>query len=292
MRNYEKAIIELYAEYGYVVTLEAQTVKKTNKEKEVLLVCGVGENRPVLYVDELEEAERHYSSYEELKDEMRSLVENCVRGLQAVTENPYYQEKDYILENVFLTAVNTEMNKEYIEKYISRDIFDLTLLYRVPLKNDENCYSSYLLPKSFFEGYGFSEEELFERAVSNSSKKVSVKKVVPNLFGPCTEDVTDEELRYNLLKVGYEDGIRGAGVIALTDVFKELSDKCDTDMIILPSSVDELLAVSYTDDMNAGQYLQMVEEVNNNVLEAEELLSYNIYIYRRETGTIEMIENC
>ena len=73
------------------------------------------------------------------------------------------------------------------------------------------------------------------------------------------------------------------------DLLQDLADKKVSDLLILPSSVNEVLLLAEEDNMlDMDSVKKMVEDINRDYVDEEERLSDNIYIYRRETGKISI----
>lgn len=81
--------------------------------------------------------------------------------------------------------------------------------------------------------------------------------------------------------------INGASIILYNEPLDELSDKLSDDLLIMPSSIHEVLAIPAS-SMDAIDLKQMVREVNDTEVSEQEILGYSVYRYNRETGTIEV----
>ena len=72
------------------------------------------------------------------------------------------------------------------------------------------------------------------------------------------------------------------------DVMKGYSDMLESDLIILPSSIHEILFLSYKEGVNLEAYKTMVSSVNAESVPNEEVLSNNVYIYLRKENEIKL----
>ena len=291
MENYEEVLKELFAEAGGEVDLKRDFLTKINDKSEIIQVFGLGNVVPILYVAELDDIARGTSSRDELVKAFRPMIQGCVQEAARRITQTYYQEKDFVLKNVILMAVNTDMNRDFIEGAVSRAFHDLTLLCRVVISHDNEGLQSYVVPKTFLETLGVSEDELFERAVSNSLEKVLYRRLFSFCSIPATVEIDDlDDSDDVFIVLSYKFPFYGAGIIALTDVFKKISEKLGSDLIIIPSSVNELNVAPYPEDFDMRGMLETVERVNNDMVEKKEVLSYNMYVYRRETDSVEVVE--
>jgi hypothetical protein len=81
----------------------------------------------------------------------------------------------------------------------------------------------------------------------------------------------------------------GAAALLYSEQIKQLADSLQSDLIILPSSVHELLLLPDDGENEYTFYRQMVEDVNTTQVEPEEILSYSLYRYLREKEEVEEI---
>ena len=73
------------------------------------------------------------------------------------------------------------------------------------------------------------------------------------------------------------------------DLLQDLADKKESDLLILPSSVNEVLLLAEEDNIrDMDSVKKMVEDINRDYVDEEERLSDNIYIYKRKTGKISI----
>ena len=108
---------------------------------------------------------------------------------------------------------------------------------------------------------------------------------------------TDKETLYRLAKktpplyvLTNTYRTNGATVLLYDDILKELSDLFEKDLIILPSSIHEvlILAADENDRQNLDHYTAMVKEVNASQLQDEEILSDHAYYYCRHSHLLTM----
>ena len=79
----------------------------------------------------------------------------------------------------------------------------------------------------------------------------------------------------------------GSSALFLKDKIKKFSDKCDCDVIILPSSIHELILLNANlPDVDVSHLKDIVKEVNATQVSEEEFLSDNVYYYSRKQDAI------
>lgn len=70
---------------------------------------------------------------------------------------------------------------------------------------------------------------------------------------------------------------------------KLLAENLHTDLLILPSSVHEVLLLPDDHKQEYDHYRKMVQEVNTTQVDPEEILSFGLYRYDREKAEIQEI---
>lgn len=83
--------------------------------------------------------------------------------------------------------------------------------------------------------------------------------------------------------------INGASSLLFNHVFREFANKVEDDLYILPSSIHEVLIVQargYSSDL--PELAAMVRDVNNTEVAVDEILSYSVYKYSRDTDTLDI----
>lgn len=80
--------------------------------------------------------------------------------------------------------------------------------------------------------------------------------------------------------------IQGASAIPYPGVLGKYADILESDLVILPSSVHEVLLVPYGEKTSFSFLWGMVQQVNASDVPPEERLSDQVYLYRRASGRI------
>lgn len=65
-------------------------------------------------------------------------------------------------------------------------------------------------------------------------------------------------------------------------ILQRFSQKFGSDIIIIPSSVHEVLLLPWKQQYDIQELNCLVKDVNSNIVDAEEMLAQNVYIYCRD----------
>ncbi len=128
-------------------------------------------------------------------------------------------------------------------------------------------------------GFGITKEMIVKTAMDNIS----------NLYGPLIMPCPFDPDVFDILSSAYQT--YGASVVLSTGLLKVYArDKGCKKIILLPSSIDEMLLIQVKDDddylSDLPQYREMVWDINRTVLCPEDVLSDHVYIYDLETDKI------
>lgn len=242
---------------------------------------------PVMYFDNL------YDNYRQDGDMRRVLTEFAETYVAAfdrkepVYENAMSLNKQSILENVVFNVINKDLNHELLENMVSRDFNDLAIVYRVVLAANSKETASILVKNEFAKTYNISEEELYSAARTNTK----------NILGFRTTDICEIVPMPDELKMSPEtsmyimttaSGSNGACAMLYEDELEKLSDKLNSDLYIIPSSVHEIIAVSAEYYDEPDELADMVRTVNSTEVAIKDRLSNQVYMYSHKDKCVSI----
>lgn len=206
--------------------------------------------------------------------------------LNAVKQTPdinveQLMDKKYILQNVkpmIQKIENLDRIQETEVFYTIHDCF--VILYYISIQGIKDNFSAHTkIQKNILKSLHIEEEELVNCAFKNIEKELfiqSMHEVMEEMLG---HEISIEE-ESPLIVISNREKCFGASAILLPEVYKQLSKKLGEKFIILPSSINECLAIEYQDDLE--MLVDMVKEVNASQVEPAEQLSDHIYLCSKE----------
>lgn len=197
---------------------------------------------------------------------------------------------EYIKNNAIIRLINYKANEEMLRTTPHIRFFDLAIVcyvnvgYNGAIRLDDNIFKTLYIPK----------DELFYIANTNTQNIFSPKgrNMEEIFFG--IESKHKELSTFNMdnplpmYVLTNAESVYGATTILYDGLLEELSNQTKTDLIIIPSSVHEVILVPKIDGVEVDKITEMVQEVNGGQVAPEERLSDHAYIYNRFTGQIEM----
>ena len=272
-------------------TIESLTEKeKYSINKKYESICIKFKNLNIAPIINIEE---FYDMFLEGKS-----FDTLLAGLKKTVDNLYMLniDKDFLLKNVIISAINIKQNIELLPSIPYRFINDtdetnIDIAFVPKLYLDKT--HSVVINKDICLNLGLSEEELINTAIKNSEEKLYILKSVSdyftdliNAFSP--EINIDFKTFKNIYILTTDDFLDGAGLIASSKVVEEISKKVNGDFYIIPNSINKLFI--FTNTFMYEDFFKDVEEVLKYILIEDDIfLSNNLLYYNSNTKIIENV---
>lgn len=274
--------------------MQVYPMPKVNQTLDALVLIPQNDEKwntsPIFYVNDMYEA---YLCSEDLNQVLEAAAINMEKAFQSVPENSNPIDYNEAKDNIIMTLVNTEQNKEMLANMPHREFQDLSIIYRWVTEKRSDGISSARVNQSLAEQLGMDEAALYRAAVSNTKKLLppvvkNMNTVIRELFmkegmpaemaDKMIEEVPADKSMY---VIGNESGINGAASMLYEDVLHKLAEQLETDLYIMPSSVHEVIAIS-VDMGDPNELAEMVTEINSGQVELEDRLSNQVYHYDKD----------
>lgn len=296
----ENIIEELVKEIKKRVDVEVllRTVEKNNATFNALTFVNE-KISPVIYLDAI------VNSIIEGKSTIEYGVNKIIEAYEKAKEDMHNNlididniDKEFILTNVIPTLVQGKNNKKYLNGKVTRNFLDLNIVYKVRLEKPDvnDNYKSFTVTESLLSENDLTEEELYKSAMENLAKEkegiIDIVKLLDYKMKGCDVDfdtVNDITGNENML-TARTSVVNGANILLKEKFIKDVSDKFKKDLVILPSSVHEIIICPITTDLCIKDLVNMVHDINNSVVEDEDVLSNSVYIYDRKENKIVVFE--
>lgn len=201
-----------------------------------------------------------------------------------------FQDYEKAKERIVMKLIHAEKNKMLLELVPHILIYDLAIVFICNVSDYIDSYASILIYNQHLKLWNVNVESLYEVAKLNSLTLLPPR--LDNLHD-VFEHITDESLDFlddldiSILTNPYK--IYGATCMIYPDLLSEIADIYQDDIIIIPSSVHEVMLFpkkNLPKDYTLDHLTDMVEEVNDTELHDAEVLSDHVYYYHRDTKEI------
>lgn len=269
-------------------------VKVTNVTKNndiqltgVIMMRETDKISPTIY---LEEPYRQYSEgtdLHEITDRIAALYEAQMEDLHL--DMNFFGEFGYVKDKIFHKLINYSQNRNLLEDVPHFKWCDLAVVFYYSMEEEKLGRASVLIHNNHLDMWDQTADTLYQTAQHN------MRQSMPELLVPMQELISEmtgvrldeEDVRMYVLT--NKEKMYGASAMLYSDEISKLAERLHSDLLILPSSVHEVLLLPDNQEREYEFFRQMVEEVNTTQVEPEEILSYNLYRYNRKEGDIEEI---
>lgn len=272
---------------------EIRPVYKINREEDAVVLVRPDlrdtQSSPLIYISDM------YERYRETGDVRYTLSEAAGR-MEALWRDQYTERLslDEIRGRIVMELVNTEMNGSLLREVPSRPFNDLSIIYKIVSSVEPGAVWSSRVTNSLAKQMGMDEPELYEAAYKNTKRLfppmvIPIEGMVKMLYENAGEALPAELDRrtdgaVELLPfyvVTNKNNIDGAVSVLYEDVLHGLAGRLGADLYLLPSSINEMIALP-AKDIDPRELAGMVEDINMVVVPTEEQLSNQVYQYDRE----------
>lgn len=259
-------VTEIINQKGYVAEIKELSKGSTTKTG---IVIGTDKVRPTFYPDSF--------NLDDLTDEE---IADQIIGIFEKNKTPNFNISDftdinYIKKNMFV-SVRRPMEDEFFTK----SFLDIQLVLNVKVDDSINGFASFKVTKEMANQFKF-DESIFDEAIQNMEFNLKP-------LGAVIGHMIDEEIPdVGMYVVTTDIKMFGGSAIFDRKYLKSIADMLNSDIVIIPSSINEILIVKKNenikdiDDLNA-----MVTEVNATQVEPAEQLADHVYIFYKESSII------
>lgn len=271
---------------------EIQVIKVT-KNNDVELT-GVALTRqgdsifPTIYLENLYTDYREGESLEVLADKIINCHEEQSMALDL--EMDFFRDYDRVKDRIFYKLVSFEKNKKYLEDAPYLRWHDLAITFYYAVEEDVVRGASITIRREHMLMWKQDVETLYETAKRNTERDmpemlISMRDLVLDMMG---KGIQGEEKPQMYVLTNHRKRF-GAAALLYSEEIKKLAERLSCDLLILPSSVHEVLLIPDDQSQDYAFYRQMVSDVNKTQVEPEEVLSDRLYRYCRNNSEIEEI---
>lgn len=226
----------------------------------------------------------------------------------------YYQEhrSTHSIDTSFFTCfenirprivyklVHQEKNKELLKEVPWIPYLDLAIVFYCLLSKSPTENASVLIRNEHLCYWNVSTKDLLSLAQKNTPFLLSsccdslAELLLPALEQLPMREQSDTKSAFAstslvpMYVLTNQQRFLGACCILYDDVLKEIAERLDCDLYILPSSIHEVILMPVTVTESVLALSQMVCDINQSEVSAEEVLSDHIYRYHRNTDSITM----
>ncbi|MBA4688608.1 MAG: hypothetical protein H2184_15765 [Candidatus Galacturonibacter soehngenii] len=195
---------------------------------------------------------------------------------------------------MYLKVLNKDLSSEYLQDKLVKEIKNTNLVLvpyiEIPKFIKKNGTSTVTLTKKFIYSLGINEEEIFDIAMNNC--KCNIKCVANSVIDTLTSFSKPSSINIpkepGMVLITNDRILYGAAIIFFSDILKQIAELWENDLIIIPSSVHEVIVLPLTKDVEREELKNIIEEAISECVTVDEILDNVPYRYLREKDCIEI----
>lgn len=229
---------------------------------------------PIIYTDEIiEKAERTGMLLEEVVEEILDIYE---RNKDVSFGVDKILERDWILEHVVVG-----FQKDSIENIIKKESGFLGIEMYLYLCGDREAKETFTVKvtETLLEHAGVEESEAWDAAVQHTCEDTAVESMWEVMERITGASLWEQEDQLHMYVFSNKTHMHGASSVLNRKKLESLARVYGVDqLIVLPSSIHEMLVMPYCDEMDLKYMNQLVREVNAEEVLPEERLTDQAYL--------------
>lgn len=290
-------------------------MKNNSVELDGIVFFKEGDNiSPNIYLNSYFERYQEGESVEGIANEIIRLYESSKKA-QTKDYVDFEFEYEKIKDTIVYRLVNFQQNRKLLREVPHIRFLDLAITFHCLVREGEDGIGTIRITNEHIKLWEVNMKQLMQLATENTMCKFPVKictmeEVILDIMNReyaqlLKSEESDSAYEAAMLEMMIQEmfhnenkremyimtntiGINGATVVIYQDILKDFAKKMRCDFYILPSSIHEVILVPYEENMEPETLQEMVNEVNLSQVPEEEVLSDRVYIYRRETNSVEI----
>ena len=190
-----------------------------------------------------------------------------------------------VSKKIIPCVINEQKNREMLRSWVNTplDGTDLVTIYKLVIYQDENMIKTTTLTNKMLQMANMTIEDVKHAALDNTKniyKIVPIPIMLPDFPPFFMFALTNTSCQF------------GASVLLHKKYLGELAEMLEDDLLILPSSIHEVIALPISicaDNDDFETFKEIVKEANAIDVSPTEILSNECYLYNKETEDLSIL---
>lgn len=284
--------------------ITVRTIPKNNGQMMdgISIQCPGEPIAPTIYLNSYYEQYRQGKKIEDIVTDILSLLKNnpaplCIRPEQ-------FSRFSCVKDRIMFKIIHAASNELLLKELPHIRILDLAAVFYLCLDRHPEGQMTALIHKEHQQLWAVTEQELMELARVNTpaafpAEIKSMASVLKEIASQHLGDEYDEAMMDLLLHeedhpmplyvLTNQTGLNGACCMLYPDVLEQFAAQVNNSLIILPSSIHEVLITPDLPETSYDDFGEMVTFINQREVSPEDQLSNQVYRYNQDTRQLEIV---
>lgn len=282
---------ELQSQLGNEYSFASTEIPKINGglKHSLTISNGKSDTSPCIRMENFFNEYIQGYSVEEIADKIATVYKNSANERYKTHS---FSNWEYVRKRLCCRLINRERNTVLLSKMPHREILDLSIVYYIQIHMSDKTAGIIQIMNEHMAYWEIDEDCLYREAMSNmkhnqEAEVQSMDETLADMLGPEWMENCKSPETTQIYVLGHKNYQNGAIEMLNKDLLSKMSDILGKEIIILPSSIHEVLLLPVIGiEGEIANYAKMVQEVNDTHVLPEEILSYHVYRYSQDTGNI------
>lgn len=296
----------------YLVTLRS-IPKNNGVVRDGISVCRKDDQvAPTIYLNDFFQEMENGRPLSDIFDTVYQLYQENP-GLPYLDSRVLASYQD-IKDRIVYKLINTQANRTMLDYLPHIPFHDMSMVCYLLMEQREQGYVTALIHKEHVQTWKIQEKELFSAALENTPKLLPpviqpmsdvLRQLAKEALGENYQEETLDALLEGADRQRMENhpifptlyvlsnpvGVNGAACMTYPQVIRDFARQLNQDILILPSSIHEVLLVADCENYNYEDMSLLVKDINETEVSVEDRLSNQIYRYHRDIDRIKMVSH-
>lgn len=193
-----------------------------------------------------------------------------------------FQDFQNIKDRIAYKLIHFEKNKELLKDIPHIPYLDLAIVFYCILDSHAAGNATFMIKNCHLSIWQVSDQYLYETAIHNTPKLLpdELMNMTDLIQDYLQESPNSDECPMYVLS--NKQKLFGASCILYQGLLLSISERFQSNLYLLPSSVHEFILIPASADLSFEDYNEMIQEVNRTQLSEEEILSDHAYFYSKD----------
>lgn len=243
---------------------------------------------PTIYLEPFYQKYRSGIPMEQILAEITGLYARS--GLSTSFDPSQLEQPAYVRPRIAYRLVHASSNAGQLAQMPYRLLMDLAKVYYLYLGEEDGNQMTVPVSRQHLRLWNIDEAEL-ERLADENTPRLFPAHICSILDILSDSTPTDahpgEPAPFYVLT--NQAGLGGAACMLYDGILKDFGERMGSDLLILPSSVHEVLLLPFNNDGQIEELCRMVSEINSQEVPGDERLSNQVYRFTRDSGLLSLV---
>lgn len=259
---------------------------------------------PTIYLNPYYQKLLRGSSLESIVEEILQLYQTTPPPASLTAES--VTDFEYLKDRIMFRMIHNASNQVLLSDVPHIPYLDLSIIFFLSLERTETGQVTAMIHNSHARMWNVTAKDLWRLARENTPREFpaeiqSMQELLQTMAGDTSQDACDPSLLELLLQSPSETiplyvltnqtGLYGAACMIYQDILKDFAARLEKDLIVLPSSVHEVLLTPDSPDASYEDLSNIVRTINTQEVPLEDQLSNQVYLYTRSDDRLRIVSN-